>query len=91
MKSVLDQRHLDIQALLWLLINKELEDMISKCPCCLTYINCQTSETPIKPEIPDHPWTKSAADLFHLQGHYYLLIVNYYSKFIAIKLAKPSM
>ena len=33
--------------------------------------------------IPDHPWLKCAAD--HLQGHYYLLIVDYYSKFIAIK------
>ena len=26
-----------------------------------------------------------AADLFRLQGHYYLLIVNYYSKFIAVE------
>ena len=57
--------------------------MISKCPTCLTYRNCQPSETPIKHEIPDHPWTKCAADLFRLQGHYYLLIVDYYSKFIA--------
>ena len=59
--------------------------MISKCPTCLTYRNRQTSETPIKPEIPHHPWTKCAADLFRLQGRYYLLIVDYYSKFIAVE------
>ena len=31
----------------------------------------------------DHPWTKCATDLFRLQGHYYLLVIDYYSKFIA--------
>ena len=98
MKSILHQRHLGIenckkqarQALFWPLINKELEYMISKCPTCLTYRNRQPSETPIKHEIPDHPWTKCAADLFRLQGHYYLLIVDYYSKFIAVENLKNS-
>ena len=93
MKSILHQGHLGIenckkrarQALFWPLINKELEDMISKFPTCLTYRNRQPRETPIKPEIPDHPWTKCAADPFRLQGHYYLLIVYYYSKFIAVE------
>ena len=78
MKSILHQGHLGIenckkkafQALLWPLINKELEDMISKCSTCLTYSSLQPSETPIKPEIPDHPWTKCAANLFCLKGHY---------------------
>ena len=61
------------------LINKELEGMISKCPTCLTRRNLQPSETFIKSELHSHPWTKCAANLFHLQGHYYLLIVDYYS------------
>ena len=34
------------------------------------------SETPTKTEIPDRPWRKCAPDLFRLQGHYYLLIVD---------------
>ena len=93
MKFILHQGHFGIenckrkarQALFWSLLNKELEDMISKCSICLTYGNHQPSETPIKPKIPDHPWTKCAADLFRLQGRYYLLIVNYYSKFTAVE------
>ena len=59
--------------------------MISKCLTCLKYRKRQPSETPIKPEIPDHQWTKCAADLFRLPGHYYLLIVDYYSKFATIE------
>ena len=78
------------QALFWSLINKELEDMISKFSTCPTYRNRQPGETPIKPEISDHHWTKCAADLFCLQGYYYLLIADYYSKFIAVEnLQKP--
>ena len=59
--------------------------MISKCPIFLTYRNHQPSETAIKSKIPDHPWTKCVADLFRLQGYYYLLIVDYYSKLIAVE------
>ena len=93
MKSILHQGHLGIQncerrarqALFCPLINKELEDMISKCLTCLTCRNRQPSETPVKPEIPENPWTKCAVDLFRLQGYYYLLIVDCYSKFIAVE------
>ena len=93
MKSIFHEGHLGIenckkrarQALFWTLISKGLEDMISKCPTCLTYRNRQPNETPIKHEISDDPWTKCAAELFRLQGHYYLLIVDYYSKFMAVE------
>ena len=59
--------------------------LVSKYPTSLTYRNRQPSETPIIPKIHDHPWTKCAADLLRLQGHYYLLIVYYYSKFTAVE------
>ena len=57
--------------------------MISKCLTCLAYRNRQPSETTIKPEIPEHTCAKCAVDVFRLQGHYYLLNVDYCSKFIA--------
>ena len=59
--------------------------MFSKCPTCITYRNRQPIETPIKAKIPNHLWKKCAADLSRLQGHYYLLIVDYYSKSIAVE------
>ena len=54
-QRILHQRHLGVenckkrsrQALFCPLINKELEDIISKYPTCLTYRNRQPSETPI--------------------------------------------
>ena len=90
-KSISHQGYLGIencqkgahQALFWPLIDKELEDMISECSTSLTYRNRQRSKAAIKPKIPAHSWTKCAAELFCLQSHYYLLIINYYLKFVA--------
>ena len=90
MKSILHQGDLGIknwkerahQALFWS-IRIRRQDF--KMPTCLTYRNFQPSETPIKPEIPDHSWAKCVAKPFYLQGHYYLLIIDYCSKFIAVE------
>ena len=57
--------------------------MIKKCPTCLTFRKHQTSET-----IIDHPIPNQAADPFHFSRHYYLLMINYYSKFIIIEKLK---
>ena len=35
-------------------------------------------------EIPLHPWTKLATDLFHFEGAPYLLIVDYASRFLVM-------
>ena len=60
-------------------------DMIKNCPTCLTFCNQQHSESTIKHPVLQEPWTKLAADLFRLYGHYYLLVVDYNSKFIAVE------
>ena len=43
--------------------------MIKNCPTCLTF---RTNNA-----VPQEPWTKLAADLFQLYGHYFLLVVDY--------------
>ena len=35
-------------------------------------------------EIPLHPWTKPATDLFHFEGASYILIVDYTSRFLVV-------
>ena len=68
--------------------HSEIEDMIKKYPTCLTFKNRQPSEPIINPPIPNQAWTKIAADSFRLYGHYYLLIIDNYSKFIVIETLK---
>ena len=64
--------------------------MISKCPTYLTYRIREPSETPIKPEIADHPCTRCAVDLFLLQ----LLFVNcrlLFKAYCSRKFTEPSI
>ena len=69
-------------------MNSEIEDMIKRCPTCLTFRNRQPSEPIIHHPIPNQAWTKIAADPFRLHRHYYLLIIDYYSKFIVVETLK---
>ena len=70
MKSLIHQVHLGIgnckkcarQSLFWPLMNSEIEDMIKKCPTCLTFRNCRTSEPIINHPTPNQARAKVAAD-----------------------------
>ena len=63
-------------------MNNEIEDMIKKCPTCLTFRNRPPNDPIINHPIPNQAWTKITVDPFRLYGHYYLLMIDYYSKFI---------
>ena len=62
--------------------------MIRKCPTCSIFQNHQPSEPIINHPIQNQAWTKIAADPFRSHGHYYLLIIDYYSKFIVTETLK---
>ncbi|KAK3093011.1 hypothetical protein FSP39_010012 [Pinctada imbricata] len=67
--------------LFWPGINNDLADYVEHCKICGSMRNRQQKE-PLKPhEIPDRPWQKLGIDLFDLENHTYVLIVDYYSKF----------
>ena len=70
MKSLIHQGHLGIgnckicarKSLFWPLMNSEIEDMIKKCPTCLTFQNRQPSEPIINHPTPNQARAKVAAD-----------------------------
>ena len=44
----------------------------------------QPSNMSLRQEIPLHPWTKLATDIFHFEGESYLLLVDYLSHFLVV-------
>ena len=68
----------------WPGLGEQLEKLILNCPLCLKYSQSkckQTSHMSLGQEIPIHPWTKLATDIFHSEGESYLLMVDYTSHF----------
>ncbi|KPJ13895.1 Retrotransposable element Tf2 155 kDa protein type 1 [Papilio machaon] len=72
------------ESMFWPNINSQLEDYISKCQACLTFKNENQKETLIPHEVPNRAWLKIGADSFHFQGEKYLIVVDYYSKFVEV-------
>ena len=71
------------QSVWWPGINKEIETMIQKCLVCCKH-RTQHAE-PLRPTpFPENPWQKVATDLFEWKKTTYLLVVDYYSRYIEI-------
>ena len=71
------------QAVWWPGISKEIEDMVKNCRECCKY-QIQHAQPMIPSRLPELPWQKVATDLFEWNKHTYLLIVDYYSRYIEI-------
>ena len=68
----------------WPGLNEQLEKLVLNCLLCLKYSQSKCKQPPrmsLGQEIPIHPWTKLATDIFHFEGISYLLLVNYTSCF----------
>ena len=68
----------------WPGLNNQLEKLILNCELCPKYSHakCKSKPTPtLGQEIPVHPWSKFATDIFYFEGAAYLLIVDYTSRF----------
>ena len=48
----------------WPGMNKQREDVVSKCSVCLTYKNKPAKEPMIMQPVPELPWSKVGTDLF---------------------------
>ena len=66
----------------WPGTNKEIENLVKSCCICQKY---QQKEAIIPSEIPSRPWQTVRADLFYVQQAWFLVVVNYYSKFPFVK------
>ena len=72
----------------WPGLNDQVEKLILNCKLCLKYSQSkckQKSSMSLGQEIPLHPWSKLATDIFHFEGASYLLIVDYTSRFPGVQ------
>ena len=71
------------QSIWWPGLSKQLEEKVKQCSeCCKNQL--QRAEPLMPTQLPELPWQKIGTDLFHWKSNQYLLIVDYYSRYIEI-------
>jgi transposase InsO family protein len=68
----------------WPMMSLQIKEMVEACLRCR-----KASNTPVEPlmpsTLPDRPWERVAADLFEFEKQHYILLVDYYSRWIEVK------
>ena len=73
----------------WPGLSREIQDMIQGCRVCLQH-KVNTPEPLIPSKFPERPWQEIGIDLFYSKGRDYLLIVDYFSRFIEVSAMQKS-
>ena len=69
-------------AVFWIGISEAIKDKVDSCEFCQRHRKSQPHE-PLKPSpLPDRPWEKVAMDLYDYHGVIYIIVVDYFSRFI---------
>ena len=78
------------QSIWWLGLSRQLANPVDKCSIC-TKERHQPPEPLMPSKFPSLPWLKVGTDLFYWKNTCYLLLVDYYSRYIeTAKLANES-
>ncbi|MCY3930012.1 MAG: RNase H-like domain-containing protein, partial [Acidobacteria bacterium] len=78
------------QSVWWPGLSSQIEEMVKNCPTCCKS-QSQRAQPLIPSTLPSLPWQKVAMDIFEWKKASYLLLVDYYSRYIEIaKLSRPT-
>ena len=71
------------QAVWWPGLSKQIQDMVENCRVCLQHkVN---HPEPLNPTpFPERPWQELGADFVQCQSRDYLIVVDYYSRYIEV-------
>ena len=80
-----------MSAVYWIGLSEAIKDAVGTCEHCQVYQRRQHHE-PLRPTpLPSRPWEKVATDLYEHKGRQFIIVVDYYSRYIEVAhLQKPS-
>ena len=73
-----------IEALYWPGVSAQIEEKVKDCTICHDYAPVQQKGPLIPSPISDLPWAMAASDIFTFESEQFLVLVDYYSKYIEV-------
>ena len=70
------------ESLYWPGMSKQIEDLVNDCPMCNEVDRKSPKESLISTKTPSFPWEEVASDILEFKSEHYLVVVDYFSKFI---------
>ena len=77
------------QSVWWPRLSTQIEEMIADCPIC-TRTHYNNAEPLLPTSLPDLRWQMVATDLYVRKEHTYILVVDYYSRYIETALLRDT-
>ena len=77
-----NRRAMDI--IFWPQMNEQIKAVVSKCNTCQEYQMSNPKEPMVHVPVPSRPWEMVATDLFQWEQSNYMVVVDYYSKYIEV-------
>lgn len=72
------------EIMFWPNINKQIEDLVKNCTICENYRPANANDLLMPHEIPNSPFQKVSADILDFAGKSYIVIMDYYSKWLEL-------
>ena len=69
----------------WININNDLKELVEKCDICQSQQNSTAIIQKYVSEVPPHPWHTLGSDLFYFQRIDFLVVVDFFSKYLIIR------
>ena len=69
----------------WININNDLKELVEKCDICQSQQNSTAIIQKYVSEVPSHPWHTLGSDIFYFQRIDFLVIVDYFSKYLIVR------
>lgn len=68
----------------WPNINADIKQLVNECMTCAKHSPNNSKEPILFHDIPELPWCKVSCDLFEFMSKHYLVVMDYYSKYIEL-------
>ena len=69
-------------------MSAQIEEKVKEGTICHDYATAQQKEPSMPSPIPDLPWAMAESDIFTFESEQFLVLVDYYAKYIEVTKSK---